>query len=154
MGKNYCASRGNLELLNEIDTILIDNISQKMGVLGMEPKDLAKASGISQSGIYKIIKAERFPGSDNLIRLARALKCTVNQLFEAPKSSKTLIEPLRKVPDPSMRELLLTLAALDDTQVGRYIGLMKSELAAARGESPPQPSQASTKPRNSSRNDS
>ena len=46
-----------------------------------DQKELAEASGISESTISHYMKGTRTPKGENLVRLAKALDCTVDELI-------------------------------------------------------------------------
>ena len=48
---------------------------------GYDQKELAEASGISESTISHYMKGTRTPKAENLVRLAKALDCTVDELI-------------------------------------------------------------------------
>lgn len=70
-----------MEVLEKSQEILIRNIGRRLETLGWKAKDLSKASGLSLQWAYAIIKGERWPGPDNLDRLAKALGVNVADLF-------------------------------------------------------------------------
>lgn len=77
-----------MKILGNTEKILIVNVNALMHSAGWKAKDLAKATGISLQGVYNIIKGERFPGPDNLDRIAKALNCSVSDLFRTKEDER------------------------------------------------------------------
>lgn len=46
-----------------------------------DQKELAEASGISESTISHYMKGTRTPKGDNIVKLAKALECTTDELM-------------------------------------------------------------------------
>lgn len=64
-------------MLNPIEEKLISTIAEKMKERGWRVSDLARATGISAQGLYKIIDGSRWPGPDNLQSICQALGISV-----------------------------------------------------------------------------
>jgi transcriptional regulator with XRE-family HTH domain len=118
--------------VDKSNEILINNLKAEMKRLNWEYEDVAKASGLTRSGIYKIVKGQRWPGADNLDRLTNAFKRPHGWLLQ----DHTSVVP--QAPQKQTREqLLLTLfeeaLKLDDD--GLSLVLETIRVRAKRGKS-------------------
>ena len=76
---------------------LAKNLAKIMADRGVNQVELAKKSGIKQQLISSYIKESRyakFPSLKNLIALAKALKCSLDELtgFEGSRSTRKVID--------------------------------------------------------------
>ncbi len=88
-----------------VTEILIGAIKRRMEELDWKVADLSRSSGISKPGLYGIVNGERYPGPDNLNRIATALGLPVWRLFMRPG----------EIPSPTPEEALRIVSkALDE----------------------------------------
>jgi transcriptional regulator with XRE-family HTH domain len=80
-------------VLRKTNDILTGNIQREMLRNDLDYNGLAKATGLTRSGIYKIVKGLRWPTADNLDRIARALKRDVGWLFTDHDLPKNQVSP-------------------------------------------------------------
>ncbi len=103
------------------------NIQRYMAEKGFDVAELAARSGITASGIYKILEASRWPSATNLAGIAKALGREVSEMVAGERGAQGA--PI----SPDLRSLLAALASLDDSQIARYLAMMKAEASAASG---------------------
>lgn len=79
------------------DTVIAENLRARMGAhvsLNTQPA-LANASGVGQTTIGRILRAEVNPTAENLRKLTKALGCTVSDLFgETNSTAKVTMRPV------------------------------------------------------------
>ncbi|MGE9292761.1 substrate-binding domain-containing protein [Ruficoccus sp. ZRK36] len=69
-----------------MDSLLVNNFIQKYRKeLGWTQSDLARQAGLSRQLIHAVEGGRSKPGIEVALRLARALKCTVEELFPLPE---------------------------------------------------------------------
>ena len=61
------------------------DITKRMKDLGMNQKDLARETGLTESAISRYINGQRQPRLYNLIKIADALEMTVDELVRENK---------------------------------------------------------------------
>ena len=89
---SYCQAMGKFS----------ENLARIMSERGMNQVELAKKSGISQpriSGYLNESKYAKFPSLKNLVALARALNCTLEELtsFESLRGIEKEAEAVKKL---------------------------------------------------------
>ena len=86
-----------------------ERIRQRMKELNISQNALARAAGMSQSGLSTILSGKARPREDSLEAIAKALGCTVPDLLGADEDAEAeedeimaLREELRRSPDMRM----------------------------------------------------
>lgn len=139
-----------MQLVGKTQENLIKNLEALMSRRGWKPKDVADATGLSLQWVYNTIKGERFPGPDNLDRLAEAFNTTVSKLLSGDDQSTAGISPLdalnalkrfvdnnsnqQKTPtkQPKIEEIVSLLSSLDDPDLlSEVVDSVKSALRGA-----------------------
>lgn len=76
-----CDRGGNIDISEaEWRKIFVCNLNRKMRNMAMTQTRLAEKTGVSQITISKYINGLATPSSFNLIKMARALKCSIHEL--------------------------------------------------------------------------
>ena len=121
------------------DMSLADNITHRINELGKTLNAVARASSVSQSVLYQVTKGStRQPSRDNLEKLARYFKCTVDELFlpvdkirdleRNSLSIQSFVEDFKRLPADEQRELRLYVIS--------RLGILGAEEAAAEKARP------------------
>jgi transcriptional regulator with XRE-family HTH domain len=96
--------------LRKPELILSENLKAEMARLNWDYNDLAKASGLTRSGVYKIVEAITWPWADNLRRVAEAVGRSVGWLLTdhvAEKAERQDLQALYSaLADPQGKELI------------------------------------------------
>ena len=114
---------------------LADNISHRIEKSGKTLNAVAKASGVAQSVLYQVAKGgTRHPSRDNLEKLAKYFKCSVDDLFVPPEkldelehdslSIQSFVEDFKRLPPDEQRELRLYVIS--------RLGILGAEAAAEK----------------------
>ncbi len=112
----------DLEELRKIEEILSENLRALRKKRGLTQEALAESAELSFRAVQQIEHGINWPSRDSIAALARALEVDQVSLFAEQSQPSTL-----------WRDLLQALAALDDSQVARYLAAIQAELAAASG---------------------
>lgn len=91
-------------MLNKTVKLVTDRLKHALKVRGWDAQELSDATGISRSGLYNILRGDRWPSADNLDRIVDALEMPLWQLVydgdpnatEAPIASPIPPEPLEE----------------------------------------------------------
>lgn len=67
---------------------MANRITELLSTKNMTQKELAQASGITESAISHYIKGDRIPRGVNLIKIAEALDTTVDYLLKQEENDK------------------------------------------------------------------
>ncbi|MBD5542843.1 MAG: helix-turn-helix domain-containing protein [Lachnospiraceae bacterium] len=67
---------------------MANRITELLSTKSMTQKELAQASGITESAISHYIKGDRIPRGVNLIKIAEALDTTVDYLLKQEENDK------------------------------------------------------------------
>lgn len=107
------------------DPILVDTvrsrIRMKMDELGISQAQLADAAGVTRSGLNELLKKERLPGCDFLIKVAERLGVSIDYLV----GRGFLPEVEGLLYDTSTQRLLTAFAALDPDKRERLIEMIE-----------------------------
>lgn len=68
--------------MDKAQDLLLKNLEKLLAEKRVTVLELAKRSGITRSGVYKILNGERWPSSANLDRLSKALGTDIEYLFQ------------------------------------------------------------------------
>ena len=98
------------------DNIINNKLIKLLKQNNMTQKDLAEATGITESAISRYVKGDRLPRGVNLIRLAQALKTTpellINEDMNYVEIIKELIERhVKNFTDDEKLDIIMVLAA-------------------------------------------
>ena len=80
----------DLVTISRINQLLVDNVERQLVKRGWKVPQLAKATGLSASGLYGVVDGSRWPGPDNLDRIARALEVSVAELLTDPTEQRVI----------------------------------------------------------------
>lgn len=72
--------------MEKVERLLTENLNSYLKRKNWDALKLSEETGITRSGIYKILKGERWPNADNLSRIAKALGVSVSNLFGPPSA--------------------------------------------------------------------
>jgi transcriptional regulator with XRE-family HTH domain len=112
-----------IDFVNQTNQLLVKNIEKELEQRGWKIPQLAKATGLSASGLYGVLDGSRWPGPDNLERIARALKTSPGALLGQSQgvgeNEKEYAARLR---------LLSLINRLDKSEVPRFVGLLEELL--------------------------
>lgn len=91
-----------------------DNLRHFMALRGFDQVRLSKASGVSQGNISKYLYYSLAPRVENLKKLAKALKCSPNQLLgidglTLSDDESRLLEAVKQMSDEQRQALLKLL---------------------------------------------
>lgn len=100
----------------DIKEVRIERIKNRMNELGMNSRDLSKRSGISESGISRILSGEIDPRIKTFVKIADALKVDYVYLMGYESEQKPLIIEVEKLSAPNQARLLAYYQALIDSQ--------------------------------------
>lgn len=117
-------------MLGTCEKFLISNIEAELKRLQWELTDLARVTKITRSGLYKIVKGQRWPGPDNLERIAAAFGRSPGWLL-----SDHTKEP--RAEESPTAEML----ARSNVEKDRRIADLERELAAAKAALGPEKSE-------------
>lgn len=62
--------------------IFAQRLAAKMKERGINQRDLAKLSGVSEISVFHYLHSERIPRNDIVIKLAQTLNCSISELVE------------------------------------------------------------------------
>lgn len=99
----------------DVKEVRIGRIKHRMNELGMSSRDLAKRSGISESGISRILSGEIDPRIKTFTKIADALRVDYVWLMGYDDNNYQLIM-LDKLTPQNQSRLLAYYQALLDTQ--------------------------------------
>ncbi len=108
---------------------------------GLSIQDVATLAGLSYQAVYNILRVQRWPNPDTLMRIAKAVHSSPAKLLEGGvaqdrpdihMSWKVLSEFMGSL-NPARLRLLEAAAPLDDSEVLRYAEMIAAEAAAKAG---------------------
>lgn len=100
----------------DIKEIRIERIKQRMNELGINSRDLAKRSGISESGISRILSGEIDPRIKTFTKIADALRVDYVYLMGYEPEKKPAQIDLNGLTPSNQARLLAYYQALIDSQ--------------------------------------
>ena len=100
----------------DIKEIRIERIKQRMNELGINSRDLAKRSGISESGISRILSGEIDPRIKTFTKIADALRVDYVYLMGYELENKPTQIDLNRLTPSNQARLLAYYQALIDSQ--------------------------------------
>lgn len=125
----------------KIQDVLSRNIKKRRNQVGLTQTELAEACGISPRAVQEYEYHSRWPGPENVESLAKALKCSVADLFsqdipdvreptpqEALDTLGKFVEAVREMQDlPSAaRDIWSALPYLNDTQLAAFSAAIRA----------------------------
>lgn len=106
----------------DIKEVRTERIKSRMNELGINSRDLAKRSGISESGISRILSGEIDPRLKTFMKISEALRCDYVWLMgydELQKNEgKSLTIDLDRLTPTNQAALIATYHALLNSQEG------------------------------------
>lgn len=100
----------------DIKEIRIERIKQRMNELGINSRDLAKRSGISESGVSRILSGEIDPRIKTFTKIADALRVDYIYLMGYEPENKPAQIDLNGLTPSNQARLLAYYQALIDSQ--------------------------------------
>jgi transcriptional regulator with XRE-family HTH domain len=98
---------------------LIANLEAALASRGWRAADLARASGITPSGIGAILKGRNWPSPDTLARMSNALKIKPDVLLRDPTDNQAVLKPAKL-------RLLELVAGFDEPQAEALLALAEN----------------------------
>jgi transcriptional regulator with XRE-family HTH domain len=102
--------------LEKTQAIFLSNLKRLLEIKRVSVLELSKRSGITRSGLYKILDGQRWPSSANLDRICSALGITPGDLFGPPQAKPDLGIP---------RDLLSRLISASDEELEKLRRTLK-----------------------------
>lgn len=103
----------------DIKEVRINRIKDRMNELGLNSRELAKRSSVSESGISRILTGEIDPRLKTFVKIADALKCDYVWLMgydDDENETKHVIIEYEKLTPANQTRLLAYYQALIDSQ--------------------------------------
>lgn len=111
--------------MEKTNQIFLANLEKRLAEMGWRIPDLAKATGLSASGLYSITSGRSFPSPDNIDRIATALGRPIWWLFSSGEPVKptideavaTLLRALEEAKKTAENPLVKKLLALPEDRL-------------------------------------
>lgn len=113
-----------------MELIVRQNIETELKVRNMSLAELSRLSGVPYPTLTDLMKNDATPRVDTVGAIARGFGITPGRLLESP---------LSRMPETTLRDLLVALSALDNTQTEQVLTFVNSLRAAAAGTKPGPP---------------
>lgn len=126
--------------METIEQRVAATLRRKRAELRLSQAKTSELAGISERSYQRAEDKEEPTASLWLLeRVAKfAFKCPLTSILQEPDQTQ---EDIGQV-----RSFLTTLTSLDDSQMSRYLAMMRAELKAARGEDDGDPSEGASEP--------
>lgn len=131
--------------MKKIAEILADNVLALREKLDLTQAELGARAGLSLETIAAYENQLRWPKPPQAEALAKALGVPTPALYSPGETMERVVEVDR------FRDLVLSLATLDDKKMAHFASLLEAEAAGARGEPLPEPPDTPAKPRKAPR---
>jgi transcriptional regulator with XRE-family HTH domain len=134
--------------VSKIDKNLSENLKMRMALRELSIQQVADLAELSYQAVYHVLNADRWPSPANLERIARAVHASPAELLaepvaidrpDVPTAWRVLKDFMDRL-SPLKVELVEALAALDDSQVRRYLRMITAETSAASSADDVRPS--------------
>jgi transcriptional regulator with XRE-family HTH domain len=107
------------------DPVLVETIRsrirQRMSELGLTQAELADGAAVRRSAVNEVLKKERLPGCDLLMKLARTLGVSLDYLVGSPGSETDLDDELSQL-------LMMAIASFDPESKKRLLSFAEDLL--------------------------
>lgn len=118
-----------IESVNRTNQALIENIKKRLLAREWKIPQLAKATGLSASGLYGVMDGTRWPGPDNLERIAKALGTTAGALLETPLAVEAPKEPQEQTREQLFAALVEKAIHLDKDGLALLLAALDAGLS-------------------------
>ena len=105
--------------MTELENIIVSRIRSAMKTRGLTQEDLAKAVGVKQYSISRMLSGSPFPTLEQLVLIAQALDVSLYYLIGVQEESYRELDPeTRKVADayqaadPAVQDIIKRILAL------------------------------------------